>query len=157
MSHATTPAHPAAADPPAARSPLRWLPGWLRPGWSRLPGHQPRPAGRGRPVKLRDGSKVLIRQVRPADAALVADGFTRLSPRSRQMRFLTRKKGLSDAELRYFTDVDHHDHEALAALNHADGRGVASPATSGTPTTRTRPKSPSPSSTTGKAADWAPS
>jgi RimJ/RimL family protein N-acetyltransferase len=40
------------------------------------------------------------------------------------MRFLTRKKGLSDAELRYFTDVDHHDHEALAALNHADGRGV---------------------------------
>ena len=124
MSHATTPAHPAAADPPAARSPLRWLPGWLRPGWSRLPGHQPRPAGRGRPVKLRDGSKVLIRQVRPADAALVADGFTRLSPRSRQMRFLTRKKGLSDAELRYFTDVDHHDHEALAALNHADGRGV---------------------------------
>ena len=67
---------------------------------------------------------MLIRQVRPADAALVADGFTRLSPRSRQMRFLTRKKGLSDAELRYFTDVDHHDHEALAALNHADGRGV---------------------------------
>src|SRR6516165_5347403 len=124
MSHATTPAHPAAADPPAARSPLRWLPGWLRPGRSRLPGHQPRPAGRGRPVKLRDGSKVLIRQVQPADAALVADGFTRLSPRSRQMRFLTRKKGLSDAELRYFTDVDHHDHEALAALNHADGRGV---------------------------------
>jgi len=124
MSHATTPAHPAAADPPAARSPLRWLPGWLRPGWSRLPGHQPWPAGRGRPVKLRDGSKVLIRQVQPADAALVADGFARLSPRSRQMRFLTRKKGLSDAELRYFTDVDHHDHEALAALNHADGRGV---------------------------------
>jgi GNAT superfamily N-acetyltransferase len=40
------------------------------------------------------------------------------------MRFLTRKKELSRAELRYFTDVDHHDHEALGALNHADGRGV---------------------------------
>jgi RimJ/RimL family protein N-acetyltransferase len=26
--------------------------------------------------------------------------------------------------LRYFTDVDHHDHEALVALNPADGRGV---------------------------------
>jgi transposase len=26
--------------------------------------------------------------------------------------------------LRYFTDVDHHDHEALGALNHAAGRGV---------------------------------
>jgi RimJ/RimL family protein N-acetyltransferase len=75
-------------------------------------------------VALRDGSKVLIRQVRSADAPLLADGFARLSPRSRQMRFLTRKKVLSGAELRYFTDVDHYDHEALAALNHADGRGV---------------------------------
>src|SRR5689334_25418158 len=76
------------------------------------------------PVVLRDGSKVLIRQVRGTDAPLLADGFARLSPRSRQMRFLTRKKELSGAELRYFTDVDHHDHEALVALNHADGRGV---------------------------------
>jgi GNAT superfamily N-acetyltransferase len=40
------------------------------------------------------------------------------------MRFLTRKTRLSAAELRYFTDVDHHDHEALVALNPADGRGV---------------------------------
>jgi RimJ/RimL family protein N-acetyltransferase len=40
------------------------------------------------------------------------------------MRFLTAKKELSPAELRYFTDLDHHDHEALGALDHADGRGV---------------------------------
>jgi RimJ/RimL family protein N-acetyltransferase len=73
---------------------------------------------------LRDGSKVLIRQVRPADAPLLADGFARLSDRSRRMRFLARKDQLSAAELRYLTDVDHHDHEALGALNHADGRGV---------------------------------
>jgi RimJ/RimL family protein N-acetyltransferase len=73
---------------------------------------------------LRDGSAVRIRQVQSADAALLADGFARLSPRSRQLRFLTRKKQLSSAELRYLTDVDHHDHEALVALSHADGRGV---------------------------------
>ena len=73
---------------------------------------------------LRDGSAVLIRQVHSADAPLLADGFTRLSDASRQMRFLTRKKELSPAELRYFTDVDHHDHEALGALDHAGGRGV---------------------------------
>jgi RimJ/RimL family protein N-acetyltransferase len=73
---------------------------------------------------LRDGSAALIRPVRRDDAALVADGFSRLSPRSRELRFLTRKKHLSSAELRYFTDVDHHDHEALVALNPADGRGV---------------------------------
>jgi RimJ/RimL family protein N-acetyltransferase len=79
---------------------------------------------KGRPVVLRDGSKVLIRQVQRTDAPLLADGFTRLSAQSRRMRFLTRKKELSQAELRYFTDVDHHDHEALGALSHADGRGV---------------------------------
>jgi RimJ/RimL family protein N-acetyltransferase len=125
MSYATKPAHPVAAGPPAAgRSLLRWIPGWLRPGWSRLLGHRPRLAVQTGLVALRDGSTVLIRQVQSADAALVADGFTRLSPRSRQMRFLTGKRQLSSAELRYLTDVDHHDHEALVALNQADGRGV---------------------------------
>jgi RimJ/RimL family protein N-acetyltransferase len=75
-------------------------------------------------VVLRDGSAVLIRQIHSADAPLLADGFARLSARSRQMRFLTPKKELSPAELRYFTDVDHHDHEAIGALNQANGRGV---------------------------------
>jgi RimJ/RimL family protein N-acetyltransferase len=40
------------------------------------------------------------------------------------MRFLGVKKELSAAELRYFTDVDHHDHEALVALDLAGGRGA---------------------------------
>src|ERR1051325_93706 len=84
------------------------------------------PAGRrlvrapaSRMVVLRDGAAVLIRPVRGADAPLLADGFARLSAASRQMRFLGVKKELSAAELRYFTDVDHHDHEALAALDQA--------------------------------------
>src|SRR5262252_10795793 len=43
MSHATTSAHPVAAGvPAAARSPLRWILDWLRPGGSRLPGYRPR-------------------------------------------------------------------------------------------------------------------
>jgi RimJ/RimL family protein N-acetyltransferase len=67
---------------------------------------------------------VLIRQVQPADAPLLAAGFARLSDKSRRMRFLARKDQLSAAELRYFTDVDHHDHEALGALDQAGGRGV---------------------------------
>jgi RimJ/RimL family protein N-acetyltransferase len=89
------------------------------------------PAGRrvirapaSRMVVLRDGSEVLIRPVRGADAPLLADGFARLSAASRQMRFLGVKKELSAAELRYFTDVDHHDHEALAALDRDGGHGV---------------------------------
>jgi len=87
-------------------------------------GRRPIHAPGGRMVVLRDGSAVLIRQVRSADAPLLADGFARLSAASRQMRFLGVKKTLSAAELRYFTDVDHHDHEALAALDLAVGHGV---------------------------------
>jgi len=84
-----------------------------------------RPArGRARPVRLRDGSAVLIRPVRPADDGLLAEGFARLSDRSRRMRFLGPKGALSAAELRYFTDVDHRDHEALGALDHVRGGGV---------------------------------
>jgi RimJ/RimL family protein N-acetyltransferase len=87
-------------------------------------GCRPVHAPGGRMVVLRDGSAVLIRQVRSSDAPLLADGFARLGAASRQMRFLGVKKELSAAELRYFTDVDHHDHEALAALDRAGGHGV---------------------------------
>lgn len=78
----------------------------------------------GKQVVLRDGSRVLIRPVQSADAPLLADGFARLSATSRWMRFLTPKKELSPAELSFLTDLDHHDHEALGALDHRDGRGV---------------------------------
>src|SRR5947207_5029919 len=78
----------------------------------------------GRSAVLGDGSVVMIRQVRSTDAALLADGFGRLSAASRRMRFLGVKKELSAAELRYLTDVDHHDHEALAAVDRAGGQGV---------------------------------
>lgn len=79
---------------------------------------------RGKRVVLRDGSHVVIRQVHRGDAALLADGFSRLSAESRSLRFMTGKAALSPAELRYFTEVDHHDHEALGALSHGDGRGL---------------------------------
>jgi GNAT superfamily N-acetyltransferase len=73
---------------------------------------------------LCDGSAVVIRPVHATDAGRVADGFSRMSNESRRLRFLLPKKALSAAELRYFTDVDHHDHEALGALDPDDGRGV---------------------------------
>ncbi len=56
-------------------------------------------AATGRPVVLRDGSTVLIRPVQSADASLLADGFARLSARSRRLRFLSPKEELSPAEL----------------------------------------------------------
>jgi RimJ/RimL family protein N-acetyltransferase len=84
-----------------------------------------RPAD-GNLVRLRDGSQVRIRPVRGSDAALLADGFARLSTRSRQQRFLAPKARLSAAELRYLTEVDHYDHEAIGALDLAGlGAGIA--------------------------------
>src|SRR3954452_18898842 len=68
---------------------------------------------------------VRIRPVRPSDAGLIRDGFARLSEESRRLRFLGPKSTLSDAELRYFTDVDHHDHEALVAVSRLSGKGLA--------------------------------
>ena len=94
-----------------------------RAGRRRRPA-RPQSAAEGTPAVLRDGSEVLIRQVRGSDAPLMADGFARLSARSRQMRFLSPKRSLSAAELRYLTDVDHHDHEAIGALRAADGCSV---------------------------------
>ena len=75
-------------------------------------------------MTLRDGSVVVIRRVTSQDAPLLAEGFARLSLESRQLRFLASKSTLSAAELRYFTEIDHHDHEALGALDPADGRGL---------------------------------
>lgn len=80
--------------------------------------------GGSEPVQLRDGSRVVIRQIREVDAALLADVFARLSPQSRRMRFLIGKDALSLAELRSLTDLDHHDREAIGALSLADRRGV---------------------------------
>jgi GNAT superfamily N-acetyltransferase len=77
-----------------------------------------------RRVTLRDGSAALLRAVRRSDAPLLADGFARLSVQSRWFRFLTAKPQLTPAELTRFTDIDHHDHEAIGALNVLDGRGV---------------------------------
>ena len=110
------------------RSPLPALFRRLRPAWAAWAARAARAAWPGRAaggrVVLRDGSEVVIRPVGSADAPLLADGFARLSPQSRRLRFLRTKDELTPAELRYFTDVDHHDHEALGALDHTGGRGV---------------------------------
>jgi RimJ/RimL family protein N-acetyltransferase len=66
---------------------------------------------------------VLIRPVQATDAPLIAGIFAALSDISRWMRFLAAKSALSPAELRYLTDIDHHDHEALAAIA-PGGHGV---------------------------------
>jgi GNAT superfamily N-acetyltransferase len=52
------------------------------------------------------------------------EAFERLSDRSRYRRFLSPHDRLSATELRYFTEVDHHDHEALVAVDPDTNEGV---------------------------------
>ncbi len=78
-------------------------------------------------VHLDDGLELLLRPMRPDDKRRVAQAFERLSPETRYRRFFAPLPRLSDQDLRYFTEVDHHDHEALAAVNPENGAivGVA--------------------------------
>ncbi len=60
---------------------------------------------------------MIIRPIAPDDRTLLREGFERLSEHSRYLRFQTPLRTLSDEQLSYLTDVDHHDHEALLALS----------------------------------------
>jgi nucleotide-binding universal stress UspA family protein/RimJ/RimL family protein N-acetyltransferase len=75
-------------------------------------------------VELRDGSRVDVRPVEPDDRAALAAGFERLSPESRYRRFFGPMPELSERFLDYLTRVDHHDHEALVAIDPETGDGV---------------------------------
>jgi RimJ/RimL family protein N-acetyltransferase len=84
----------------------------------------PAPPLEGERVRLRDGTDVLIRPVRPEDRPLFVAGFERLSEESRHQRFLAYKRRLTERELAYFTEVDHEDHEAIGALHPGTGEGL---------------------------------
>ncbi|MGH2964560.1 MAG: GNAT family N-acetyltransferase [Solirubrobacterales bacterium] len=78
-------------------------------------------------VALADGTELVVRQVRPDDKRLLADGLRRLSPESRYHRFFRPLTELTERDLAYLSEIDHHDHEALAAIDPESGRlvGVA--------------------------------
>jgi GNAT superfamily N-acetyltransferase len=78
----------------------------------------------GAPIVLRDGSRVRVRQLHRSDEELLLGGFERLSPESRYQRFLMPMPALTARVVRYLTDIDHHDHEAIIALDEAGGEGV---------------------------------
>jgi GNAT superfamily N-acetyltransferase len=74
-----------------------------------------------RRTALRDGTRIVIRPVRPDDREALRESFERLSPESRYRRFLAPMAHLSESQLTYLTRVDHHDHEALVAMAEGDG------------------------------------
>ncbi|HZS15607.1 MAG TPA: GNAT family N-acetyltransferase [Candidatus Dormibacteraeota bacterium] len=76
-------------------------------------------------VTLRDGGRVLLRPLRPSDREVYLRGFEHLGSASRYMRFFSPKALLTERELHYFLEVDHHDHEAICATDLATGDGIA--------------------------------
>lgn len=78
----------------------------------------------GARITLADGAEILIRPIGPDDKERVREGFQRLSPESRYRRFLTAAAHLSDEDLAFLTEVDHHRHEALIAIDVATGQGL---------------------------------
>jgi RimJ/RimL family protein N-acetyltransferase len=78
---------------------------------------RPLPDEWSRKVKLRDGSRVLLRQIRPQDRQRLVEGLRRLSPASRYLRFHSAVDHLSESQLDYLSKVDHVDHEAIVAID----------------------------------------
>lgn len=67
-------------------------------------------------LRLRDGTQILVRHVRPGDKEIIANGWSVLSEESKRRRFLTPKPQLSRSDLRYLTEIDGENHVALIAL-----------------------------------------
>ena len=78
-----------------------------------------------RRLTLRDGRVVEVRPLERSDREGLAAAVERLSDQTRYLRFATAKPRLTKRELDFLTDVDHHRHEAIVAIDPTTGRGVA--------------------------------
>jgi RimJ/RimL family protein N-acetyltransferase len=75
-----------------------------------------------RPAKLRDGTPVLIRAIRPDDRQRIVEAFSKLDPETIYTRFFSAKKNLSEADL---ARIDASDFVRAVALVATRGEGEA--------------------------------
>jgi RimJ/RimL family protein N-acetyltransferase len=66
-------------------------------------------------LPLPGGRAIHVRPVQPGDKPAILDAFARLGPEGRLGRFFAPIRRLSARQLAFFTEIDHHDHEALIA------------------------------------------
>jgi L-amino acid N-acyltransferase YncA len=76
-------------------------------------------------VTLADGAVIEIRPLERDDRQGLAAGARRLSARSRYLRFASPIDHLTERELDWLTDLEHHSREALLAIDPATGDGIA--------------------------------
>ena len=74
--------------------------------------------------RLRDGSTIEIRALRPSDRDDMLAAIGRTSAQSLQRRFFVPKRGFSENEISFFLNIDFNDHVALVAQIEEDGRPV---------------------------------
>lgn len=75
-------------------------------------------------VRLRDGTAAQLRPIFPDDRNLLVEGLSQMSPASRFARFGSGIANLTDAELRYLTEIDQVSHVAWGATIDDQPAGV---------------------------------
>lgn len=75
-------------------------------------------------LKTRSGAILAVRPVGPADEALLADFFDRVSDEDRRFRFLTAHRHLTHEQLVPMVEVDHFRTESFVAFDEASGTVV---------------------------------
>ncbi len=68
-------------------------------------------------MELRGGRRALLRPLQPTDRERLIETFDRLSPDSRYRRFFRSMETISARDLEYLLNIDHHDHEAILAID----------------------------------------
>jgi RimJ/RimL family protein N-acetyltransferase len=71
---------------------------------------------------LRNGQIVTVRAIRPEDKKIFIEEFPEVDQHSLYLRFFETKNAISDAELKYFTEVDFINHVALVVVVDLDGK-----------------------------------
>jgi GNAT superfamily N-acetyltransferase len=79
------------------------------------------PCARVDTERLPDGAFIRIEPLKPGDRASVRGLFARLSAESRMRRFLSPMPTLSERDLSFLSDVGHVIHQAMTAVDPADG------------------------------------
>ena len=77
---------------------------------------KPYPSELVRNVTLRDGTRVMVRPIRPADRQIEREFVQRLSDESKYFRFMGALRELNEAMLNRFTQIDYDRDMALIAV-----------------------------------------
>lgn len=74
---------------------------------------------------LKNNEVVLLRQIAPHDREMIREGFDRLSPSTIRKRFMGLRRGFSEEELKFLTEIDGVDHFAIGVATLENAQGLA--------------------------------